>query len=222
MSRAKHSPSVVPNTAAPARLLGAAIKVFAEHGYEGATLRMIAEEAKLFFQLITYHFGSKEALWIAAMSHLIDERISAIRATRLDPSRDLEPQLRQWLRTSVLFCIEEPHFFKLMIDIYVGKGNASHSLALAPKRAELRREFHDAFVHICKIGAVKDFSADEVELLVDSMAIAIIGMPYEIELTCGMHVSDPRYAEFHVELLLNLLVRGRGTGKSRLRRRSAS
>jgi TetR/AcrR family transcriptional regulator len=216
MARSNQRSPLPPDsyTAAPGRLLQAAIKVFAERGFKGTTLRMIAKEADLFFQLITYHFGSKEQLWTATLNHMLDERIAALRATRLNSDKDLRQQLRQWLRTSFLFCIEEPQFFKLMIDLYVAAGE-ERTKAIEPKLAQFRAEFHDAFRQICKVGAVREFSPEETQILVDSLTVAAVAMPFEAELITGLAVTDPRYAELHVELLVNLLTRGKGVGASR-------
>src|SRR5690242_3694147 len=44
------------------RLVEAALDVFGRFGFEGATTRQIAKEAKANLAAIVYHFGSKEAL----------------------------------------------------------------------------------------------------------------------------------------------------------------
>jgi AcrR family transcriptional regulator len=46
------------------RLLDAAERLFGEHGYDGVGMRMLAGEAKANLGAATYHFGSKEALYI--------------------------------------------------------------------------------------------------------------------------------------------------------------
>ena len=46
------------------RLLDAAEKLFGEHGYDGVGMRMLAKEAKVNLGAATYHFGSKESLYL--------------------------------------------------------------------------------------------------------------------------------------------------------------
>jgi len=46
------------------RLLDTAERLFGEHGYDGVGMRMLAAEAKVNLGAATYHFGSKEALYI--------------------------------------------------------------------------------------------------------------------------------------------------------------
>ncbi len=71
------------------KLLSAARKVFAKHGFEGATVKLIADEAAMNPALISYHFGGKEALYCACI-----EEIGQIRLTRseqiLRPPHSLE------------------------------------------------------------------------------------------------------------------------------------
>jgi AcrR family transcriptional regulator len=59
------------------RLIEAALDVFGRYGFEGATTRQIAKEAKANLAAIVYHFGSKEALHIAVAEH-IAARIAAL------------------------------------------------------------------------------------------------------------------------------------------------
>jgi AcrR family transcriptional regulator len=58
------------------RLVDAAIKLLAEHGYAGATLAEIGREAGLSRGLVSHHFGSKEAC-MEAVIVTIRERIAA-------------------------------------------------------------------------------------------------------------------------------------------------
>jgi AcrR family transcriptional regulator len=45
------------------KILGAAEAAFAEHGYSGTSLRQIVERANVTQALVTYYFGSKDALF---------------------------------------------------------------------------------------------------------------------------------------------------------------
>jgi AcrR family transcriptional regulator len=52
-----------------ASILNAAIAEFAERGFEGASIRAIADRLGLQHPLITYHYRSKDILWRAAAEH---------------------------------------------------------------------------------------------------------------------------------------------------------
>ncbi|SFE75293.1 transcriptional regulator, TetR family [Paenibacillus algorifonticola] len=56
-------------------LLSHALIEFAKHGYEGASLRKIANLSNVDVALLSYHFGSKLGLWTSVVDHLT-ERIT--------------------------------------------------------------------------------------------------------------------------------------------------
>ena len=51
-------------------LLESAVLCFAEHGYSGTSMRMIAERAQRPFSLITHHFKTKEALYVEVFRYM--------------------------------------------------------------------------------------------------------------------------------------------------------
>jgi AcrR family transcriptional regulator len=66
-----------------AQLIEAALDVFGRRGFEGASTREIAKAAGANLAAIVYHFGSKEALYIAVAEHIvtgINSRVGAVLA----------------------------------------------------------------------------------------------------------------------------------------------
>jgi AcrR family transcriptional regulator len=53
-------------------LLQAAVVCFADHGFEGTSIRMIAQRAGRPLSLLSHHFGSKEGLYLAVFAHLLE------------------------------------------------------------------------------------------------------------------------------------------------------
>lgn len=68
------------------RLLDVAEKLFAEHGFDGVGMRQLADEAKVNLGAATYHFGSKEALFIETFMR----RFRPVNAARLRLLREAE------------------------------------------------------------------------------------------------------------------------------------
>ncbi len=56
-----------PAKATRARIIKASARIFAEHGYEGASIRSIVARADVNGAAINYHFGSKEGLYRAVL-----------------------------------------------------------------------------------------------------------------------------------------------------------
>ncbi|NNL65699.1 MAG: TetR/AcrR family transcriptional regulator [Myxococcales bacterium] len=68
------------------RLLDAAEHLFAERGFDGASLRAVTQAARTSVSAAHYHFGSKEALLVAT----IERRLAPILRARLDRLDALE------------------------------------------------------------------------------------------------------------------------------------
>ena len=74
-------------------LLSAAIELFAERGYDAIGTREIETVAGVNRGLITYHFGSKEVLWKAAIETLFQEQAEDLALAR-EQSREFDPGAR--------------------------------------------------------------------------------------------------------------------------------
>ncbi|WP_022674380.1 CerR family C-terminal domain-containing protein [Novosphingopyxis baekryungensis] len=57
----------------PDKLLDVAIAIFGLHGPEGASTRQIAKAADTAMSAITYHYGGKEGLYLAAADHIANK-----------------------------------------------------------------------------------------------------------------------------------------------------
>jgi AcrR family transcriptional regulator len=72
------------------RILDAAKKIYAQHGFRGATTRLIAIEADVNEVTIFRTFGSKAALFEAVMqAHVAQSPIPALGDSPVDPEREM-------------------------------------------------------------------------------------------------------------------------------------
>jgi AcrR family transcriptional regulator len=78
------------------RILEAAADVFAELGYEGASIRAICKRARLNGAAVNYHFDSKERVWLAATEH-ISRRLQPVVLTAILPGRPVREAVRAFL-----------------------------------------------------------------------------------------------------------------------------
>jgi AcrR family transcriptional regulator len=67
-----------------ARLLAATIECLVEHGYAGTTTQRVQDRAGLSRGALLHHFATKEALLVAAVSHVADAQIQAVRTGAAD------------------------------------------------------------------------------------------------------------------------------------------
>jgi AcrR family transcriptional regulator len=97
------------------RIIAAALEVFSTSGFEGASLRQIADRAGVMHQLVVYHFKTKEALWRAVIASILGdtaERFAAWRARLADDSP--AEALRTMVREFVLFTAGRPEFHRIV------------------------------------------------------------------------------------------------------------
>jgi AcrR family transcriptional regulator len=66
------------------RLLDIAVEAFGRHGLEGASTREIAKAAGTAMSSITYHYGGKEGLYLAAAEHVAQEMGDQFASDALD------------------------------------------------------------------------------------------------------------------------------------------
>ena len=81
-----------------AQLLDAARVVFAERGYEGATVRAIAERAGVDAAMVNHWFGGKESLFVAALNLPIDPAAALTEVLPGDPEHLAERILGRFLQ----------------------------------------------------------------------------------------------------------------------------
>lgn len=92
------APAATPQIAdvTRAKLLDAAGEVFAEHGFQGATVREICAQAGVNVALVNYHFGDKLELYTEVLRHSLgpveEEQLA------LETSLTPEPALRGYIR----------------------------------------------------------------------------------------------------------------------------
>lgn len=125
-----------------ARILHVAREVFAEHGFDGASVRQIAELAGTTHSMITYHFGSKETLWQEAVRDMfatLTKQVSS--AFEADAGLPLRERFTRVTARYVRYCAEHPEHARITIAETIRGGDrlqwlvdefvsASHALTL--------------------------------------------------------------------------------------------
>jgi AcrR family transcriptional regulator len=103
-------------TATPAALIAAARQLFARHGYAGASVRAITRLARVNLGAVTYHFGSKAALYDATLASITDpfrERLARAAATE-DPALD---RIERVVRAVFEYLHEQPDFGRFIPQV---------------------------------------------------------------------------------------------------------
>lgn len=129
-------------------ILDAALDVFSQEGFRGATLDQIAAAADLSKPNVLYYFPSKEAIYRALLSRLLDTWLDPLR--EIDPDGDPVEELLSYLRRKLRMSRELPRESRLFaIEIVQGAPRIGDEIdgplrALVDKKAALIRGWVEA------------------------------------------------------------------------------
>jgi TetR/AcrR family transcriptional regulator len=90
-----------------AAIVAEAVRVFAECGYEGASIAAVAENAGLSKQNLMYYYPTKQALYQRVLDGVLDDWLERM-ASLADPSRDPGDVLRAYVAAKLRFSREQP------------------------------------------------------------------------------------------------------------------
>src|SRR3954469_17851570 len=87
-----------PSKVTRSKIIKAAARIFAEDGYDGASVRRIVARADVNQAAINYHFGSKEALYRAVLQKALQVLMKDDAAAQATPDDSREAALRRFVR----------------------------------------------------------------------------------------------------------------------------
>jgi TetR/AcrR family transcriptional regulator len=90
-----------------AGIVTAAVKVFAECGYEGTAVAAIADAAGLSKQNLMYYFPSKQALYERVLDDVLDDWLARLESLA-DPGGEPREVLRAYVKAKLRFSREQP------------------------------------------------------------------------------------------------------------------
>ncbi len=90
-----------------ADILAEAVRVFAECGYEGASIATVADNAGLSKQNLMYYFPTKQALYQRVLDGVLDEWLARMDSLA-DAEQDPRDVLRAYVQAKLRFSREQP------------------------------------------------------------------------------------------------------------------
>lgn len=95
------------------RILQAAIKLFAAHGFHAVSVDQIVGKARVNKRMVYHYFGSKDALFEAALSEVY-QRIETVEFHAVERGRSPREKLSRLLESYFDFLDHEPEFTRLL------------------------------------------------------------------------------------------------------------
>jgi AcrR family transcriptional regulator len=184
-----------------AAILNAAIAEFAERGFEGASIRAIADRLGLQHPLITYHYRSKDILWRAAAEHAFAQirtawDMSAPEESDLPPLARLRREYAALFRYTVAF----PEFHRFMRQETLTNNPRLKWVAeavLAPLLGRLLPQIVEAQ----RQGLLPSVDPILFHYMMVSLTATLSGFGPEMQVTSGLSSVDPTVAAAYWRLV---------------------
>ncbi len=186
------------------RILQAALELFAEKGFEGASVREIAARAGVIHGLIKYHFDNKDQLWKSAVDFLFERQ-----AEELKPPpgyKELSPydQARTWIRRYVHYCARHPEHARIMVQESI---RDSERLRWAVRKHigplhEVARQIGQTRV---QDGVYPDIPPHAIIYIISAVSQSPFMLSAEVALAEGKDVSDPAEIDAYADALITFL-----------------
>jgi AcrR family transcriptional regulator len=178
----------------PATLLTAARRLFADHGYDGASVRAITNAAHANLGAITYHFGTKRKLYEAVLQRATTPLADAVIAAAGAPGTP-EDRVAAVVRAYFKALADDPDIPRLMMqDFVVGKATPNPAVTSS---VPIRRVITKLAALVAEGQALGSFRAGDPRL----MAVSMIALPVHMNLirrplkALGFDFEDPQTRE---------------------------
>lgn len=197
-----------------AAILDAAIAEFAERGFEGASIRAVADRLGLQHPLITYHYRSKDILWRAAAEHAFAQ-IRAGWDSSAPENSDLPPlaRLREEYATLFRYTVAFPEFHRFMRQESLSNNPRLNWVAetvLAPLLGRLIPQI----VAAQKQGLLPAVDPILFHYMMVSLTATLSGFGPEMQVTSGLSVKDAKVVEGYWRLVDEMVFGTDARGKS--------
>jgi AcrR family transcriptional regulator len=111
-------PPLAGNEQTKSRILGVALRAFAEQGYEGVSMRAVAELAEVTPATVSYHFPTKDDLYLAAFVSAVDS-VYASYSAAIDGCTSFTEELAALCDCNIRILADDPAPLHLAIRAHI-------------------------------------------------------------------------------------------------------
>lgn len=192
-----------------ARILGAAERVFARAGFNGATMAAIADEAGLPKANLHYYFGSKPALYRAVLARTLHDWLRPMDA--LVPEAEPGPALARYIRAKMGMSFERPDASRVFANELLHGAPVLGALVRTELRATVQRK---AAVIDGWIAAGRMAPVDSTQLFFTLWAATQTYADFDVQVRAvlGRDTLGPQDQARATEHVVGLILRGCGLG----------
>lgn len=187
------------------RILAAALDLFSEQSFDGATTRDIAARAGVTQPLLNYHFSSKEELWRLAVDGLFEELGCALRS-RSEGLRGVEELTvaRLLVREFIAFSAHHPQLHRIITQ--ESKADGPRMDWLVERHIRPLYETTTAlFARLVELGQLPDIPVAHLYYIVTGAGPTMFVLAPECRRLSGIDPEDPKVIEAHADAVTSLL-----------------
>lgn len=187
------------------RILAAALDLFSERSFEGATTREIAARAEVTQPLLNYHFHSKDDLWRAAVEGLFQDLTDAL-SSRQGGLRGVDDltTARLLVREFVVFSAHHPQVHRIITQECKSDGPRMDWLV-----ERFVRPLYDAtaelFARLVEQGHLPDIPLAHLYYMLTGAGPTLFVLGPECRRLTGIDATDPDVIETHADAVCRFL-----------------
>jgi AcrR family transcriptional regulator len=187
------------------RIVAAAVELFAERSFEGATMRDIARHAGVTQPLVNYHFRSKDELWRVAIDRLfarlreaLEGRVAGLRGV------DEITTAKLMVREFITFSAANPQLHRIITQECKVEGARldwlveTHVRPLYDATTELLQRLVDA-------GHLAPIPVAHLYYILTGAGATMFVLAPECRRLSGVEPFDPNVIEQHADAVVSLL-----------------
>ena len=190
------------------RILAAAVDLFSERSFDGATTRDIAERAGVTQPLLNYHYRSKDELWRAAVDSLFDLLGQAMQA-RMEGLRGVDEltSAKLLVREFVTFSARHPQLHRIITQESKADGPRMDYLAEQHVRP-LYETTVAMFERLARDGAVPPIAAPHLYYILTGAGPTMFVLGPECQRLSGLDPRSDEVIDAHADAVCLLLFGG--------------
>jgi AcrR family transcriptional regulator len=187
------------------RILKAALDLFSESSFEGASTREIATRAGVTQPLLNYHFSSKDELWRSAVDEVFAELNLAFRERAFGlRGVDELTVARLMVREFILFSAARPQLHRLITQECKTDGPRMEWMVERHIRP-LYNQATQLFTRLAEQGAAPAIPAAHLYYILTGAGPTMFVLAPECQRLTGVDPQSPDVIEAHADAVISLL-----------------
>lgn len=193
-------------------IIKAASRLFAEKGYEGTSIRELAETSDVNVASINYYFGSKQGLFEEMVKDFAENKVSSITPLLESPNSREEFRIRlsMFMKQFIHLATSDRDHFRMI------NKNLDTFFQLSPEGFEqtflkIHEKFHEFVAHAQKQGVLRgDLDSEMITQILFGNLIEFVRAGDIRKCFSKGNIDDPAFCDQYIQTLIESYLNGVG------------